>query len=339
MSERMDAELSELAYDEAEGAAESFDEGDEFEGSDAFAEDEFDAGDEFDLGEDAGDEIDAGDEDAFVDSYDEEAIDDFGDVDEGYDEGEASLEEAMALALGAEDTDEFFRRAFGAIRNIARRAAPIIGRVARTVAPIASAIPLPWTQGIGQVAGLLGQLRAEGASEEEAMDAFAELAAYDESVLPILAGLAARNVVGRNIARIPLGARRQIVRNITSAGRHLVRRRGPAAARALPRVARSVRRAAAVRRTPVAARPQLVARTAQRVARQPRLLQRLARPVPAARARVARVIRRTGAPVRGVGTIGRVANLGTVRSVSVGPVSRRRSWTVRGPVRITITNV
>jgi hypothetical protein len=317
----MDEELADLAEEEAEGAAESFDDVDAYEDTPAsFDEDAYDEGDDFDLGEDEGDEFD--DEDAFGEFDEGDVDEDFGD-EEGYEDeaDEGELEEAMALALGAEDTDEFFRRAFGALRRVgrgvarvARRAAPVVGRIARAAAPIARAIPLPWARAAGPLLNLLGQLRAEGASDEEALEAMSELAAYDESVLPVVGGLAARSVIGPRIARMSVAARRRIVRNIAGAARTLVRRRGPAAARALPRVVRSVRRAAAVRRTPPAARPRIVQRTVQRVARQPQILRRLARPTPAARQRVRRVIRRTG--IRG---------------------GRRRSFVVRRPMRITIT--
>jgi len=320
----MDEELADLAEEEAEGAAESIDDVDEYDDTPtAFDEDVGDEGDEFDLGEDEGDEMDAGDEDAYAE-YDEGDVDeDWGEEEDYGDEGdEGDLEDAMALALGAEDTDEFFRRALGALRRVgrgvvrtARRAAPVVGRIARAAAPIARMIPLPWARAAGPILSLLGQLRAEGASEEEAMDAMAELAAYDESVLPVVAGLAARTVVGPRIARLPVAARRRIVRNIAGAARTLIRRRGPTAVRALPRVVRSVRRAAAVRRTPPIARPRIVQRTVQRVARQPGILRRLARPTAAARRRVRRVLRRGGAALRG----------------------GRRSFVVRRPIRITIT--
>jgi hypothetical protein len=311
MAERMDEEMyDDLAYDEAEGPAQAFEE-EEF--------DEADAGDEFDLGDE--DEWDAGeDEGDYAEDYGEDAYEegeeDYGE--EGVDE--ADFEEAMAYALGAEDTDEFFRRAFGALRRVARgagrvfrRVAPIVGRVARIAAPIARLIPHPWAQAAGPVLNLLGRLRAEGASEEEAMDAFAELATYDESAIPVVAGLAARSILRGRGAAVPLAARRRLVRSMGAAARTLARRR-PGGVRALPRIVRSIRRTGAVRRTPLRVAPRIVARTAARVARSPRLMRRLARPTPAARRRARAAVRAGGG----------------------GGVPR--SFTVRGPVRISITS-
>jgi hypothetical protein len=73
--------FEDLAYDEAEGAADAYDEFDEFDEGDEFDEaDELEAADEFD----EGDEFDAADEDEGFDEADElEAaeFDEFGDID------------------------------------------------------------------------------------------------------------------------------------------------------------------------------------------------------------------------------------------------------------------
>lgn len=334
----MDAELADVAYDEAEGAAESFDGAEEFDGADMLEEEEFDAAADFDVGDEGLEDWEAGAE-GLLDEFGDEALfdEDYGEeefADYGADYGEeefADFEDAMALALGAEDTDEFFRRIGGFVRRaagVARRVAPIVGRIARTAAPIARALPFPQAQAIAPILGLLGQLRAEGASDEEAMDAFAELAAYDESVLPVVAGMMARSVVGRGAARLPVAVRRRLVRSLTTTARNLVRRQGPAAARALPRVARSVRRAGAVRRTPPTQRARVVQRTIGRVARSPRLVRRLARPSPMARQRVRRVVRR----VAGVAGPRRWRGVGVGGGVGPG-----RTLVIRGPVRISIT--
>lgn len=343
MSDRMDAELAELAYDEAEGAAEAMDEGDEFD-VEAF-DDDFDAGDEFDLGEeDPGDEFEAFDESDFGDEFDEDGFDEFDDEGDEFDAGdEFDLEEAMAVALGAEDTDEFFGRIMSAVRRIA----PVVGQVARVAAPIASAIPLPFTQAAAPALRLLGQLKAEGANEEEALDAFAELAAYDEAVLPVVAGIAARAAGGAKLARAPLAARRAVVKTISRTGTNLVRRHGKKSARAIPAAVKSVRRAAAVRRTPARARPRLVGRTLRRVSRSRGLTRRLARPNPAARARVRRAVRRGGVGVRGYrggvgirGGYGGGVGGGIGRpGYGVGGGRRPRSWTINGPVRITVQSI
>jgi hypothetical protein len=316
MSDRLEEDLMEdLAYDEAEGASEMFDEGEEFEGFDAADEDQA-AMNEFD-------EFD----DGFEEGFEEEGFLDEGDYGDEADYGdEDSMEEAMAFALGAEDTDEFFRRAMRGIRRVGS----VVGRVARTAAPIArtlgrvaSAIPHPYAQiagraltGAGPVLNLLGRLRAEGASEEEAMDAFAEYAMYDESARPVLAGLAARTIVRARGARMPLPARRIVVHSLGSAARTLAQRRGPTAVRALPRIVRSVRRTAATRRTPTRAIPRIVGRTVANVARNNQLARRLSRPVPAAVRRVRAIAARPPMMAGGGG----------------------RSFTLRGPVRITISS-
>src|SRR5437868_764328 len=102
--------MDDLFYETAEGPAQM--RYDEFE--------------EFDAGEDAFDE--------FADGFEE--MDEFAEAD-GYDAMDAldAMEEAVTDALGADDTDEFFRRlrrglgrvARGAVR-VARQAAPVVGR-------------------------------------------------------------------------------------------------------------------------------------------------------------------------------------------------------------------
>src|SRR5215831_13160451 len=190
----------ELGFDEAEGAAEGFEEEESFE--------EMEAAEEFE-------------EDAF---------------EEGEEFEDEAFEEGMAYALAAEDTDEFFRR----LRRLARRAAPIIGRVARIAAPILSRIPHPAAQIAGRVAGVAGRLLPQAESEDEALDAFAELAVANPRAVPIVAGLAARTVVGRRGPMMSPTARRAAVRTVTRAAQTLVARGGPRAIRALPRIARTV---------------------------------------------------------------------------------------------------
>ena len=131
---------------------------------------------------------------------------------------------------------------------------------------------------------MLGRLRFEGASEDEALEALAEYAARNPAALPVVAGVAARSLVRRAGAALPPAARRAAVRTTVRAARSLVRRQGPAAIRALPRVVRSVRRTAAARGTPPALRPRIALNTARRVAASPRLVRRLARPLPHGRA-------------------------------------------------------
>ncbi len=312
--ERMEEELMEdLFYQEAEGAAELGEE-EEWEGLEAMEEADWGEEEEWEAGEEG-----------FLDEFEEEGFEEFDEFGEayGFDESEDAFEDAMAYALEAEDTDEFFRRIGRALRRVApgivrgvRRVASTVGRVARVAAPIARLIPHPYAQVAATGLGLLGRLRAEGASEEEALDAFAELAAYDEAAIPVVAGLAVRRLVGRTAARLPVQARRQLVRTMGTAARTLVGRRGPKAVRALPRIVASVRRTAATRRTPPQALPRVVRRTVARVTRSRPLTRRLSRPSPRAVQRVRAAVRRAPA--------------------GAAPA---RNFTLQGPVRVTITSV
>lgn len=323
--------FEDMAYEEAEGAAAMEDElefdelgMDEYEDEfDDELEDEFE--DEFEVEafeeddffeEDAMDELEAAD-----DYYDEfEGFDEF---EGGYDEAEDTLDNVMAYALGAEDADEFFgrlvkgfRKAFSKVKKVVKKAAPVVGRIARGVSRVASVIPHPYAQAIGRVAGIVGKgarlaqrLRMEGASEEEALEAFAELAAKDPRALPIVAGLTARTVLKSKGARLSMPARKKVVKQMKGAAKTLVRKRGPAAIRALPKIAKSVKRTAAVKGTPSVTAAKVVRRTAAKVARSPTLTRKLAKPS----AKAKRIVRKA--------------------KVSVKP----RSYTIPGPARITIT--
>ena len=141
--------FDDLAYDQAEGAAEAYD---EFEEADEF--DEADEADEFD-------EADEGEEYAGFEESEEE---------------DDAFDTVVANALAAEDADEFLRRlrrGARAVAQAARRAAPVVGQIARVAGPVLRRIPHPYAQVAGRVAGVLGRLMADGASEEEALDAMA----------------------------------------------------------------------------------------------------------------------------------------------------------------------
>jgi hypothetical protein len=295
--------MDDLFYETAEGPAQM--RYDEFE--------------EFDAEEDAFDD--------FADGFEE--MDAFAEAD-GYDALDAldAMEEAVTDALGADDTDEFLRRmrsrlqglARGAVR-VARRAAPVVGRIARTVAPIASAIPLPWTQALGRLSGVVGRLMADEADEFEALDEMFDWAEEEDAIdaaAPVIAGLTIRsNMPG--VARLPRATRRQLVRSVTRSTLALARQQGPQAARAMPRVVQSVQRTARQRGLPARALPQAVRRATAQVARRPRMVRQLARPVTPTRAR------------------GGVARGGIVRGGAACPTcGRRRTYTLRGPVRLSI---
>jgi hypothetical protein len=304
MSQRFDTDvMDDLFYETAEGPAQMR--------YDEFAE--------FDAGEDEFDE--------FADGFEE--MDEFGEAEE-YDAMDAldAMEEAVTDALGADDTDEFFRRlargvgraARGAVR-VARRVAPVVGRIARTVAPIASAIPLPWTQALGRVAGVVGRLAADEADEFEALDEMLDWAEDEDAIdlaAPVIAGLTIRSSMP-GVSRLPRATRRQLVRSVTRSTQTLAQRQGPQAARAMPRVVQSVQRTARRRGLPARAMPQAVRRAATQVARSPRLVRQLARPVSPARAR------------------GGMARGGIAPSGGSCPTcGRRRLYTLRGPVRLSI---
>ena len=228
------------------------------------------------------------------DAYDEmEAYDEF-DVEDAYDEGGAfdALEDEMADALEAEDSDEFFRRIARGIRSaaqVARRVGRGVGQVARVVAPIASAIPLPQAQAIARVARVAGRLLADGADEFEAVDAMVDLA-EDEDVMdaaaPAIASMAIRGAVPQ-AARLPAATRRQMVQATTRAAQRLARQQGPQAVRALPAVVQTAQRLARQQGLPPRALPQVIQRVGARISRNPQLLRRLLRSAsPALRQRI-----------------------------------------------------
>ncbi|MGQ0443557.1 MAG: hypothetical protein ACT4O2_00135 [Beijerinckiaceae bacterium] len=303
MSDAFEADVMDELYDAAEGPAQRY-------YGDAFEEEEFDA-------------LEEGFEDEFEEGFEEEfeAMEDYGDEGDLLD----AMEEEVADALEEEDSDEFLRRLAGIARRVgrgvgrvargaaqvARRAAPVVGRIARTVAPIASAIPIPQAQAIGRIAGLLGRVLPNQADEFDALDDVIDLAEEEDAVdfaAPIIAGLTVRRTMP-GIARQPRAVRRQMVRSVSQATRTVTRRAGPQAARAVPRVVQAARRAAQRRGMPVRAVPQAVRRVAARVARSPQTVRRLA-----------------GAPGAGMARRG------------MGRMMRRggRSYSLRGPVRITI---
>jgi len=308
MSERFETDVMEdLFTDAAEGPSrfEEFEE-DSFEDVDLGEEDEFLSRIVGGIGQAVGGLLGA-------EEFDE--MEDLGDVEAGEEwEGVESMEDAVADALEAEDTDEFLRRLrriAGRAVNVARRVGRGVGQVARVVGPIASAIPLPQAQAIGRIANIAGRLLADGADEFEAVDELVDMAEDEDidAAAPVIAGLTIRRVMPA-VSRLPRPARRQLVRGVSQATRTLARRQGPQAVRAVPRIVRTAQRAVRQRRIPARALPQVVRRTAARVARSPQAARRLARPV-------------SGAPGRrGMGGMG-------------APRGGRR-FTLRGPVTVTI---
>ncbi len=331
--DRFDADVMEdLMYDAAEGPAlGAFDEGEEY---DEYDEGDFGDEDEF-LGKllggitslvggaqfDEGDEYDEYDEGDFGDTFEE--VEAAGDIE--------SMEDVVADALDAADSDEFF----GKIARLAKRVGKGIGSVARVVGPIASMIPLPQAQLIGRVANVAGKLLADGADEFEAIDELVDGLDDDaiDAAAPVLAGMMLRRALP-SVARAPRPVRRQAVRAISGAVKKAVRRQGPPAARAVVRAVKATRKVVARKRIPPKAAARVATKAAQAVARRPQVVRRLSKPLVAPtqratpRGRAAPLIARTVTPItRGIG--GPIA-------ARVCPRCGGRHLRMRGPVTITI---
>ncbi|MEO0360494.1 MAG: hypothetical protein AAF322_05270 [Pseudomonadota bacterium] len=310
--------FDDFAYDEAEGAADAF--------GDGFDDDEFDEFDEFDDEYDDFDDYDEFDAmsayDEFDDDFDDydEFDDEFDDFDDDYDDfDEDEMDEMLAYALSAEDEDEFFRRLFKAAKKVAgkvkrgiKKAAPVIGKIARVAGPILSKIPHPYAQMGAKAAKLLGRLRMEGASEEEALEAFAELAARDPRALPIVATIGARTVLKSKGKRMSKAARVKAIKDVKSAAKTLVRSKGPKAARALGPIIKAAKKQAARKGTPAPLRTKVVKASAKKVAHSTALTRKLAKPKRKAVAQV----KKAGVAKPGMGG---------------------KSYVIPGPARITIS--
>ncbi|GAB4226220.1 MAG: hypothetical protein Kow00121_54360 [Elainellaceae cyanobacterium] len=217
--------------------------------------------------------------DEFDDTLDEfDMMSDYGDAYDTYSEADLFdvMEDAMADALGAEDTEEFVRRFRRAV-NIARRIGRGVGRVARVVAPIASAIPHPAAQAVGRAASTAGRLLADGADEFEALDELIEVAEAEDlmdAAAPVMAGLAIHGTLPQ-VTRLPHTARRQLVHTTTQTAQALARQQGTQAVRALPAAIQTAQRVARRQGLPPSALPQVMRRVGMRLSRNPRLVRRL----------------------------------------------------------------
>ena len=270
MSDQYEDDWVDDYMDVSEGEAEFFEEDDAF--------DEFDDEDDFDDFED-----DFMEEDEFEDDFDD-AYDDFDEYD-AYDEfdafgdmgieGEEALEEAMAYALGAEDTDEFFKKLWRGIKKVGRR----VFRVAKRFVPrITKMLPGPWGMLASTGMRLLSRLRYEGASDDEAMEAFAELAAYDEAAVPVVSALAVRSLGKNKVKRLPKSVRKKMVKDISRAAKQLIRKSGSKKSmRAIPVLVKKVKRRAVSRPIPVTSKVKAAKKTIAKVANNKRLTRKLAR--------------------------------------------------------------
>jgi hypothetical protein len=225
-------------------------------------------------------------EDSFEDGFEDGFEDSFASGDEFAEDASVdaidSMEAAIADALEAEDSDEFFRRVVQGVRraaNVARQVGRGVGQAARAVAPIARAIPLPQAQAIARVANIAGRLLANGADEFAALDEMLSFAETEEAVdaaAPIIAGLTIRTIMPRT-SRLNPALRRQLVRSVRQSTQALARRQGTPAIRAIPRVVQAVQRTAQRRRISPRQLPQAVRRATANVVRNPRLVSQLAR--------------------------------------------------------------
>jgi len=258
MSDRFDEDMmDDLMAEAPEGmsAMDEFDEGDAFDELEAFDEaDEFDEGDEFDEFEDTMD-------------YAEDGLD----AGEGMDE----FEDAMADLLEADDADEFF----GGFGKILRKVGRGVGKVARTVAPIAKLIPIPQAQLVGRAADLIGGVLADEGDEMDALDEMADLAEEEDgfdALAPAMAALAIRGALKHQAARIPVAQRRQLVKTVAAATRHIARKHGARAVVAVPGIVRHARNIAVKKHLSAKHLPHLVARGAKVALRSPHAARKLA---------------------------------------------------------------
>jgi hypothetical protein len=200
---------------------------------------------------------------------------------------------------------------------------------------------------IGRAAGLIGNVLADEGDEFDAFDDLADFA-DDEDALdalaPVVAGVALRAGLKRQVGRLPRAHRRRLVKTVTAAARHLARRHGPRAVRVMPAIVAHARKIAIRRRLHPRHLPRLVAQTARAPVRSPRALRKLART--SNRLRTARLGRqRYGGSARRMGRHrSRGRSLGMMGSVRRGRThggicptcGRRRTMRFHGPVHLTI---
>lgn len=268
MTDRFDDDFVEDLYDESE--FEMFDDDDFDEWDEDFYDDEesFEA----DYFEDEYDVFAEFDDFNAYDDYD--AYDDFEE-----DEAEDEFADAMAYALGAEDTDEFLKKLWGGIKKVGRKIFRGVKKVAPVLSRVSRFIPGPYGALLSKGLGMLRHLRYEGASEDEALEAFAELAAYDEAVVPVVSALAVKSLAKGKTKNMSHAKRKKLVKDITKATKQLIKNsQSPKAVRAVPRIVMSVKKSSSAKRTPLALRPVAAKKVIKKVARNPRLTRKLAKP-------------------------------------------------------------
>jgi hypothetical protein len=343
MSDRFDEDLLDEMAKEPEGkgghgAFDDFEGGDEFE-----ALDEFDEADEFD----GSDEFEGPAEFEAADEFDE--LEEPGDAYEAEDPAD-EFEEAVTDALEAADTDEFWGGLGRALKRVGRG----VGKVARVVAPIAKFIPIPQAQLIGRAADMIGKVMADEGDEMDAFDELADFADDEDAIdalAPAIAGVAIRSALKHHTANLPRPQRRQLVKTVTAATKHLVRKHGPRAVQAMPAIISHARKVVARKRLPARHLPRLVAQATRAAARSPRVLRKLAHTTN--RLRMGRMGRRHHrGSARGLGRTrfrgqgmatgmpyGSTPHGGARGSSAICPgCGRRRTMRLHGPIHLTITS-
>lgn len=128
---------------------------------------------------------------------------------------------------------------------------------------------------------LLGKLRYEGASEDEALEAFSELASYDEAAVPVMSALAIRSLDKKKVKRLPKDVRKKLVKKMNEAAKQLIRKsQDPKAVRAIPIVVGKVKAKAATRSMPATRKTEAAAKIIKKLAQSKRLTGKLTKTTP-----------------------------------------------------------
>jgi hypothetical protein len=201
-----------------------------------------------------------------------------------------ALEQAVAGALDAEDSGEFYRRLFSRLRAAARSAAPAVSMLGaakageqtknRSAGPVSRISREAAAIVMRQILPLLRQYVAYGCDETEALEDLADWFSEEEAypTLPILGGMTARTLARPLMHRAGIGLSYgeacALVHGATQAARALIRAGGGQALRALPDITRSVLHSALRQRLPIKALPDALRRTVEQLAPKPRPPQR-----------------------------------------------------------------
>jgi hypothetical protein len=217
------------------------------------------------------------------------------------------------------------------------------------VAPIAKLIPIPQAQLIGRAADIVGKVMADEGDEMDGFDDLADFADDEEAIdalAPAIAGVAIKSALKHQTAALPRTQRRALVKTVTAATKHLVRKHGPRAVQAMPAIINHAKKVVARKGLPARHLPKVVAQTTKVAARSPRVLRKLAHTTN--RMRIGRGRRRHH---RGMGrnrmrshgasmmSHGSLRRTGLRASGAVCPgCGRRRTMRLHGPIHLTITS-